>query len=165
MPLLSQQDLFQSSFWIQFKSLKVQTLEILFQIFQVSKNFKIWIKLESTAQFTIWTSSKDPLFIVYSLFFNLADLNWPEEQSPLLDIYVLNQWFPTFWVLSPGILFYKQFWSHVAPKLSEIYHFGNFFGPAWTFFKPRWLGTSVLNHHSCFFSEKNFVAIDRIIRW
>ena len=34
----------------------------------------------------------------------------------------LTQWFPTFWVLSPSILFCKQFWSHVASKLSEIYH-------------------------------------------
>ena len=64
----------------------------------------------------------------------------------------LHQWFPTFWVLSPGILFYEQFWSHVASKLSEIYHFGNFSGPAWTFFKSRyrdrsrWLGTSALHH-------------------
>ena len=62
----------------------------------------------------------------------------------------LNQWFPTFWVLSPGILFYKQFWSHAASQLSEIYHFGNFSGPAWTFFKyryrSRWLGTSDLKN-------------------
>ena len=34
--------------------------------------------------------------------------------------YCIEQWFPTFWVLSPGILFNKQCWSHVASKLSEI---------------------------------------------
>ena len=61
---------------------------------------------------------------------------------------LLKQWFPTFWVLSPGILFYKQFWSHVASKLSEICHFVNFSGPAWTFFLSRWLGTSVLKNRS-----------------
>ena len=62
------------------------------------------------------------------------------------------QWFPTFWFLSPGILFHKQCWSHVASQLSEIYHCGNFSGPTWTFFKSRyrdrsqWLGTSALTH-------------------
>ena len=62
----------------------------------------------------------------------------------------LEEWFPTFWVPSPGILFYEQCWSHVASKLSEVYHFGNFSGPTWTFFKSRyryrsrWLGTSGL---------------------
>ena len=64
----------------------------------------------------------------------------------LYKSHLLHQRFPTFWVSSPGILFYKQCWSHVASKLSEIYHFGNFSGPTWTSFKSRWLGTSVLDH-------------------
>ena len=75
-----------------------------------------------------------------------------QENTPVI-LLVLNQWFPTFWVQSPGILFNKQIWSHVATKLSEIYHFGNFSGPTCTFFKSwygdrsGWLGTSVLNDH------------------
>ena len=91
-------------------------------------------------------------------FFSLPDLNHgsPGSESQCATneqcwLFVfLTQRFPTFWVLSPSILFYKQFWSHVTSKLSEKYHFGNFSGPAWTFFKfwywdrSRWLGTSVL---------------------
>ena len=46
----------------------------------------------------------------------------------------------------------KQCWSHVATKLSKIYHFGSFSGPTWTLFKSwyrdrsRCLGTSDLNN-------------------
>ena len=37
------------------------------------------------------------------------------------ELYHLNQWWPTFWVLSPGVVVYLHFWSHVPPKLSQIY--------------------------------------------
>ena len=29
----------------------------------------------------------------------------------------LRQWFPTFWVLSPGVMFCVYFWSRVTSKL------------------------------------------------
>ena len=86
-------------------------------------------------------------------YFWTKKVDFGESESYLFyKIYCIEQRFPTFWVLSPGILFYEQFWSHVASKLSEIYHFGNFSGPTWTFFKSRyrdrsrWLGTSGLDH-------------------
>ena len=89
-------------------------------------------------------------------------------------LYPLTQWFPTFWVLSPGILFYKQCWSHVASKLREICYFGNFSGPTWTFFKSRYwdqsrlLGTSALTHSfyivvSCFPTSTTEATIHQVL--
>ena len=98
-------------------------------------------------------SSWSLITILIAFYYSLSAIPCRHFNSGPSTLFALGQWFPTFWVLSPGILFYKQFWSHVASKLSEIYHFVNFSGPAWTFFKSRyrdrsqWLGTSGLKHH------------------
>ena len=39
------------------------------------------------------------------------------NQSILHNTSSLGQWFPTFWVLSPCVMFYEHFWSHVTYKL------------------------------------------------